>query len=219
MSVIAVAQYTIRDETDMIVSDTAPSNPTVDLLWLDTSGDIDVLKRWDGTDWIETAISQSDIGTMNQSITRNASDITQLSDQIQLKVSTDTYTSGIASKADTSWVLERIESLITQTASDIEFSFTEAKQYTIDVNDSFSDFMNEVRSYQRFSADGIELGMQGSPFMTKLGNTKLSFIQNGVEIAYISNNKLYITEAQVKNRLLIGAEDNGLFEWIVLDTG
>lgn len=219
MSVIAIAQFTIRDDTDITVGNVAPANPIVDQLWMDTSGAVDVLKRWDGTDWVECTISQNDIGTMNQTITRNASDITQLSDQITLKVSTDTYTMGVASKADTSWVVERLESIINQTASDIEFSFNEAKQYTIDVNDSFTDFVDEVRSYQRFSSDGIELGVQGSPFLAKLGNTQLSFIQNGVEIAYISNNKLYITEAQVKNRLLMGEEENGLFEWVILDTG
>lgn len=192
------------------------------MIWIQPVIDgADIWRRWDDTanEWVECTITQNEISTMNQTITRNASDITQLSDQITLKVSTDTYTSGVAAKADTSWVLERLESIITQTNTDIEFSFNEAKAYTISVNDSFTDFVNEVRSYQRFSADGLELGVQGSPFLAKLGNTKLSFIQNGVEIAYISNNKLYITEAQVKNRLLMGEEENGLFEWVVLDTG
>ena len=83
----------------------------------------------------------------------------------------------------------------------------------------FSNFVQEVRSYQRFTAEGIELGVLNSPFIAKLGNTKLSFIQDGTEIAYISNNKLYITEAQVSNKLSIGNDAYGYFEWITLPTG
>lgn len=206
----------------VVISATEPENPTDGMIWIQPMTDgADVWRRWDNTaeQWVECTIPQADIDLMNSTITKNTSNITQLSDQITSKVSTETYNMGLANKADTSWVSERQESIIQQTATDIEFSFNEAKQYTIDVNGSFTDFINEVRSYQRFSADGLELGVQGSPFIAKLGNTKLSFLQNGVEIAYISNNKLYITEAQVKNKLLMGVEDNGLFEWVVLDTG
>ena len=206
----------------VVISATEPEDPTDGMIWIQPMTDgADVWRRWDNTSeqWVECTIPQADIDLMNSTITKNTSNITQLSDQITSKVSTETYNMGLANKADTSWVSERQESIIQQTATDIEFSFNEAKQYTIDVNGSFTDFINEVRSYQRFSADGLELGIQGSPFIAKLGNTKLSFLQNGVEIAYISNNKLYITEAQVKNKLLMGVEDNGLFEWVVLDTG
>ena len=200
----------------IVVSAIEPANPTDGMIWIQPIVDgADVWRRWDATndEWVECTIPQDEIDLMNGTITRNTSNITQLSDQITSKVSTETYNMGLSSKADTSWVSQR------QTATDIQFSFNEAKQYTIDVNGSFSDFIEEVRSYQRFSAEGLELGVEGSPFIAKLGNTKLSFLQNGVEIAYISNNKLYITEAQVKNRLLMGEEDNGLFEWIVLDSG
>jgi len=32
--------------------DTAPSNPSVDDLWIDTSGTMNILKRWDGSQWL-----------------------------------------------------------------------------------------------------------------------------------------------------------------------
>lgn len=206
----------------IVISATEPEDPTDGMIWIQPIVDgADVWRRWDDTaeEWVECTIPQDEIAQMNGTISRNTSSITQMSDQITSKVSMETYNMGLSSKADTSWVSERLESIISQTATDIEFSFNEAKQYTIDVNGSFTDFIEEVRSYQRFSAEGLELGVQGSPFIAKLGNTKLSFLQNGVEIAYISNNKLYITEAQVKTKLLMGEEENGLFEWVVLDTG
>lgn len=61
--------------------------------------------------------------------------------------------------------------------------------------------------------------MLGSPFLARLGNTKLSFLQDGLEIAYISNNRLYITEARVTRKLSMGTEEIGCFEWIVTEAG
>lgn len=60
--------------------------------------------------------------------------------------------------------------------------------------------------------------MLGSPFLARLGHTRLSFLQNGVEIAYISNNRLYITEARVTEKLAIGS-DAASFEFVITSTG
>ena len=60
----------------------------------------------------------------------------------------------------------------------------------------------------------IELGRVGNSFVAKLSNEKLAFLQDNVEIAYISNNKLYITDAEVKNKLTIGNATNGYFDFI-----
>lgn len=50
---IAAAQFTIRDTNDITVSNTAPVNPVTDELWVDTSTQPSVLRRWDGTKWVE----------------------------------------------------------------------------------------------------------------------------------------------------------------------
>ena len=50
---IARAQLTVRDENDMQIAATAPANPAVDTLWLDTSVTPNMLKRWNGTAWVE----------------------------------------------------------------------------------------------------------------------------------------------------------------------
>ena len=47
-----------------------------------------------------------------------------------------------------------------------------------------------------------------------LDNTKLAFKQSGEEIAYISNNKMYITQAEIKETLRIGTSENGFFSWV-----
>ena len=199
---------------------TAPADPTVDTLWLDTSNESqDVLKRWNGTEWIETTLDQSEIDSLYSTLSEYRSEIEQLSQSITLRVTQEQLNEGLTNKADADWVTERLESIIKQTAEDITLQFNQAKEFTVESTSEFQDFITEVQSYQRFSADGQELGVLNSPFIAKLGNTKLSFLQNGTEIAYISNNKLYITEAQVTSKLSIGTDEYGFFDWITTSTG
>jgi hypothetical protein len=42
MAVIASAQITICDLNDPVKQGDEPQNPVLDMLWLDTSGDVDV---------------------------------------------------------------------------------------------------------------------------------------------------------------------------------
>jgi hypothetical protein len=90
-------------------------------------------------------------------------------------VTTEIYYPDMESKADSSWVKEQFDSMIAQTAKDITFQFEQSKQYTIDATSPLNAFKEQVQAYQRFSADGLELGAINSPFLARLGNTKLSF--------------------------------------------
>lgn len=62
----------------------------------------------------------------------------------------------------------------------------------------------ELLTYIRFSSEGIEIGKSDNPTVMKLDNDDLAFYQNGEKVAYISNNKLEITEAKVNTSLQIG---------------
>jgi hypothetical protein len=62
-SMIATGQFTIHDLTDITVSSTPPSNPVVDMMWLDTSVTPNQLKRWNGSTWVMATPSEpGDIG-------------------------------------------------------------------------------------------------------------------------------------------------------------
>ena len=220
MAILATAQHTITDIHDPVISPTAPSNPTTDMLWMDTSDpENNILKRWDGTQWVETTLSKDDIEDLYEVISEYRSQIQQLDKQISLRVTEDQLKAGLLNKADTDWVTQRLETIIAQTSQDITFQFNQAKEFVVDSTSEFQTFVEEVRSYQRFSADGLELGKLNNPFLARLGNEKLSFLQNGVEIAYISNNKLYITEAQISEKMSVGTEDLGFFDWVMTDAG
>lgn len=48
---IATGQFTIRDENDIEVGKSSPKNPIKDQMWLDTSSNPSVLKRYNGKEW------------------------------------------------------------------------------------------------------------------------------------------------------------------------
>lgn len=85
--------------------------------------------------------------------------------------------------------------------------------------------LNTIAKHMKFSDEGwLELfattnGNEGR-FKTKITDTKLSFTDNNQEVAYMSNQKLYINYAQINNDLQIGSivatkSDKGgiVFKW------
>ena len=220
MAYIAAAQYTITDTNDPIVSASEPESPIVGMLWLDTSSESgDILKRWDGEKWVEAGATKDETQDIRETISRYKATIDSLGESINMKVWQKDIDVKLTGQATEEFVKQYFETNITQTSKDIEFTFEQSKNYTNNSINGVKSDVDTIKSYQRFTDDGIELGKSDSPFIAKLGNTKLSFLQDGVEIAYISNNKLYITEAQVTDKLSIGNDSNGYFEWVTTKNG
>lgn len=99
---------------------------------------------------------------------------------------------------------ETVSSQITQTNNTVEIKFSNVKDLIDQATDTENEHYEELHEYIRFSGSKITLGKTDSPFSTELDNTKLSFMENGTEIAYISNNKMYITDAVVSHGIKIG---------------
>lgn len=67
------------------------------------------------------------------------------------------------------------------------------------VSGTESTHYNELIKFIRFVDGKIILGIQGDPFSVEISNTRVSFKQNTVEVAYLSNNNLYIGNAIIKS--------------------
>lgn len=61
-----------------------------------------------------------------------------------------------------------------------------------------------LRTYMTFGEDGMVIGKTGNPFTFRVVNDRLSFYMNDSEVAYLSNNKLYVTQAEILSKLIIG---------------
>lgn len=113
-------------------------------------------------------------------------------------------------------IYQYVQTMISQSATEITMSFrndlTEVENQVV-VN------KQEIDKYIRFSANGIELGDMLSPFKAQISNVKISFLQNNQEIAYISNNTLYITKAMFLEKISIGNSQSGQYDWIIRTNG
>lgn len=114
---------------------------------------------------------------------------------------------------------ETIGTQFTQTQNAIEVTATNLQSYVDESTTDIRQYVNGVQTYMRYSTNGLELGALGSVFKTVITNTRISFLQSNEEIAYISNRKLYITEAQITSRLLFGSNTTEVFAWLVTETG
>lgn len=110
-------------------------------------------------------------------------------------------------------------SAIAQNNREIEFRFTDTEGQIQDVSDALADNQKLLEEYIRFKGALIQLGRTDSAFTAELSNEKLAFLENGVEIAYISNNTMYITDAHISGALTIGDSTRGMYYWTVRRNG
>ena len=144
---------------------------------------------------------------------------TMLNDNIDNSIvqAQESILSNVANKyADNITITElqsNLSSQLTQTNANIDLRFNTVNDYTIKVDGQLQQYKKEVETNIRFNKNGMQLGKLDSPFMASLDNTKLAFLENNNEVAYISNNKMHITQAEISTNLKIGDEEKGFFTW------
>lgn len=100
---------------------------------------------------------------------------------------------------------EAISSEFTHTAESVALSFTTINERISKENGEIVANLEEISKYIRFIDGNIILGEVGNDLTTKIANGRISFLYNdSMEVAYISDNKLYITQAEVLDRIVIG---------------
>ena len=108
-------------------------------------------------------------------------------------------------KNETESLINEVSSRLEQTAAGFEMQFT---QFNANVdalaNGNDAEFAL-LRRYIRFVEGSILLGQEGNALELQVGNDRISFMQGGAEVAYFSNNKLYVNDAEIIHSLQIGA--------------
>lgn len=69
---------------------------------------------------------------------------------------------------------------------------------------SIENELNDRLRYIRLVGGTIYLGEEGNELMLTLTNNRLSFVQNGSEIAYFNNNRLYVTTGEFMRSMQVG---------------
>lgn len=98
------------------------------------------------------------------------------------------------------------ETRLTQTEDGLDLNFTRAMQRISDVDYSQTEEFALWESYIRFVNGAIVIGKSENPLTLTLENDRISFKSSGVEVAYISDNIMYISNIHVTDSAII----NGL---------
>ncbi|MGG0387846.1 hypothetical protein ABEZ76_07670 [Priestia megaterium] len=76
MTIIASGTMTLTDLNDAIIAGTAPSNPAINTLWIDTSITPNMLKKWSGSAWVNVGELDPDYSETIENINKSIDDIT-----------------------------------------------------------------------------------------------------------------------------------------------
>lgn len=142
---------------------------------------------------------QSSLDQLAQTTSEQITAITQNSQQIILEALAD-----YATTSDLETLQETISSQLAVMADQIEIRLTQTSQQIQDVGGDLQAQYDELSKYFRFTSDGLVIGQEGNEITLKVDNDRISFLDGGLEVAYISNKQLYITDAHFLNSLRIG---------------
>ena len=123
-------------------------------------------------------------------------------EQIRSEVKRDYATSDQISQ-----VTETLSTLAEQSENNFTWTVTKVNEIIEDAaaNDSLTrEQLNLIHTYMRFGEDGLTIGKAGNPLTFRVVNDRLAFYMNDTEVAYLSDNKLYVTQAEILARLQIG---------------
>lgn len=123
-------------------------------------------------------------------------------EQIRSEVKRDYATNDQVSQMN-----ETLSTLAEQSENNFTWTVTKVNEIIEDAaaNDSLTrEQLNLIHTYMRFGEDGLTIGKAGNPLTFRVVNDRLAFYMNDTEVAYLSDNKLYVTQAEILARLQIG---------------
>lgn len=154
---------------------------------------------------------EDDLSALQESVRECYSEITSTSEQISSSVREE-----YISKSEMELIQQDFQTSITQNSSEIRMDFT---VITNEIKENVSANQTLLEEYIRFKGALIELGKVGNAFTAELSNEELAFKENGQRIAYISNQILVITNAEIRNKLSLGNESRGWFDFLPRTSG
>lgn len=158
-------------------------------------------KRDQETKWkeVQTNVEKSQSQAIRELEQRTNSTILQNSESILSRVSDEYYTKG-----ETDTKVSELSTEIEQTASGVEIRFENLQTDLDKVEDDANAQFVEIKSFIRLEDGKVIIGLADNTFKQILSASKNAFFEGAVEVAYISNKKMYITDGEFTNSLQLG---------------
>lgn len=107
-------------------------------------------------------------------------------------------------KEDTDALISSVSTEIEQTNNSFNIEFTSFRADIESIVTNTDAEFEEIKKYIRFVDGKILLGEVGNELELQIANDRISFLQDGAEVAYFSNRKLYVTDTQIMHSLQLG---------------
>lgn len=150
----------------------------------------------------ETAVNNAingEIETVIETTLENTSIIAQTAEEIIFEV-----VQNYVEKAGYEERQENISTTLQLLAEEMVLRFNTAIEEISTVDGEVQMQFQEISKYIRFVDGKIILGEVGNEITLEISNNRLSFLQNNLEVAYMSNNKLFVINSEFLGSLKIG---------------
>lgn len=168
------------------------------------------------TDEIRQSVTEFEV-QVNQNLDGISSSVTET--QTQITTTTENIYDALGQLQEsivTDEALEEVKQLlISQWSDELELRFTSVLNIIDQTNGTIEENQRLLEQYIRFEGARIELGRSDSVIKAVLQNDRLSFVESGQEVAYISNRTLFIKDAQITQTLRFGNADSGYYVWAI----
>ena len=153
---------------------------------------------------VNKELINQEIDEIRQEVINNTSLIEQTDTQIRLDVASEYVSTGTFDEFK-----ETTETQFTIQSDGIEAKFSEMVLMVENVEGEtqaqFRELASYIRGYQNEEGQPVlELGSVTSDIILRQTNDRIQFVQSGMEVAYVSNNTLYITDGHFLNSLRVG---------------
>lgn len=126
-------------------------------------------------------------------------EISKSETNIMSRVSEDYYL-----KDETDSLISSVSTTVEQNKNSVDILFNQYSANLEDLSENTDTKFEEIKKYIRFINGKILLGEVGNELELQIANDRISFLQSNSEVAYFSNNKLYITDGEYTNSLVLG---------------
>ena len=154
------------------------------------------------TDWTPAPEDLATADNVNDKLTELRQEVNGNIEQTGEAIKSSVYEK-VYLKDDVDTLLSSVNTEVEQTKTSWQVTFNQLVKQLNDYSDGSDAAFDEIRKYIRFEDGNILLGNSSSPLILRIRNDRIQFLQNGYEVAYISDQRMYNTTCEIINQLRI----------------
>lgn len=154
------------------------------------------------SDWTPAPEDLATADNVNDKLTELRQEVNSNIEQTGEAIKSSVYEK-VYLKDDVDSLLSSVNTEVEQTKTSWQVTFNQLVKQLNDYSDGSDAAFDEIRKYIRFEDGNILLGNSSSPLILRIRNDRIQFLQNGYEVAYISDQRMYNTTCEIINQLRI----------------